>query len=522
MRFLFPLLLVVSVFLSLQLSSCEPKENLLSDTGQLEFAAPYLSGNFILSRPDSVLFDTVFTRVGTVTKRLWVYNHNARAVRIEQISLGQPAASPYSLIINGDEVNTAAGLTLRGNDSLLILVKARLGETNVNTPFLLTNDLKFRTNGHDQTVRLVAYGQNAYFHANAELGCDEVWKADKPHVLVGVTLVKKGCTLRILPGARIYAHAGAVLWVQGTLLVNEPADFNPGADSVKLSSRNIVRFLNDRREPEYANVPGQWLGVVLDAGSHGSRIRYAEIKNSVYGVVLNNPKNQSPPPDLTLNNCVIRNINGANVSAANPFPSPYGAAVFSVAGTVTATNCLFTNCGQYAILGLGGTKCELNYCTVANYAPGSSRETESLYFVPQIQEDGPIIPVSLTIRNSIIWGPTPPLGGAKALEDELLLIHPELSPPAVIEHTLLRTKRYAAATGTPDKPAFDNSGNLLNKDPKFLRTPENYGGALYDYHLDAASPAANQGIPSPLAPRDLLNKERSATKPDLGAFERKK
>ena len=519
MRFLLPLLLILFAFLSL-LSGCEPKENLLSDTGKLEFGAPYEKG----VRRDTVLFDTVFTQTVTVTKRLWVYNRNSRAVRIEQIALGQALASPYSLIINGETVSNAAGVELRGNDSLLILVKAKLGGTEVNKPFLLTDELKFRTNGNEQVVKLVAYGQNAYFHTNQVLGCDEVWKADKPHVITGFAFVDSLCTLRIMPGARIYAHAGASLQVKGTLHINEPADFSP-TDTVKLGNRNIVRFMGDRREAQYAEVPGQWLGIVLLAKSHDNRIRYTEIKNAVFGVLLYNPlynpRNRSPRPDLKLDNCVIRNINGANVSAANPFAST-GAAVFSIAGTVAATNCLFTNCGQYAILGLGGTKCDLNFCTVANYAPGSSRETASLTFTnaPLDATLAPAAPVLLTIRNSIIWGSTPAIG-SNVLEDELVIANPEQSPPAIIEQTLLRTKLYSAASGTPTKPGFNNNGNILNQNPKFFRTPENYGGLVFDYRLDTMSPALDKGQPSPLPPRDLLNLERNANKPDLGAFERK-
>ena len=420
-------------------------------------------------------------------------------------------------------VNNAAGLEVRGNDSLLILVKATLGGTDATKPFLFTDDLKFRTNGNDQTVKLVAYGQNAYFHTNDTLSCDEVWRNDKPHVIIGSTFVDARCTLRIMPGTRIYAHAGASLQVKGTLLINEPTDFSPGlgaTDTVKAGNRNIVRFMGDRREAQYAETPGQWLGIVLLAGSHGSRVRYTEIKNSVYGIVLYNPENQQPQPDLTLQNCTLRNITGANVSAANPFPTPYGSAIFSVAGTVAATNCLFTNCGQFAILGLGGTHCDLNFCTVANYAPGSSRVTPSLYFVNQIEDKGPFIPISLTIRNSIIWGPMP-VPGPNALEDELLLVNADKYPKPIIEHTLLRTKLYDSATGSPDKPGFNNNGNILNQDPKFVHTPENYSGVVFDYRLDAMSPASNQGLPSASAPRDLVNLERDAQKPDLGAFERK-
>ena len=74
MRYLFPFLLLASCLLTF-LPGCEPKEDLVQSSGSLEFST------------DSVKFDTVFTTVTTVTKRLWVYNRNAGAVRVERIGL---------------------------------------------------------------------------------------------------------------------------------------------------------------------------------------------------------------------------------------------------------------------------------------------------------------------------------------------------------------------------------------------------------------------------------------------------
>ena len=159
MRFLLPLLLVLSALVTVVLPGCEPKEDLLTtdSSAKLEFSL------------DTVKFDTVFVSVGTVSKRLWVYNRNARAVRVSEISLQSQPGVSYSLLVNGDAGLTLRDVEIRGRDSLLVLVRATIDPTpTALKPFLVVDDLRFRTNGNEQAVKVLSYGQNAYFH-NGEL-----------------------------------------------------------------------------------------------------------------------------------------------------------------------------------------------------------------------------------------------------------------------------------------------------------------------------------------------------------------
>ena len=167
MRYLFPLFLVLSCLLTL-LPGCEPKEDLVQTTGRLGFAQ------------DTVLFDTVFTTIRTVTKRLWVYNRNSGAVKTD-ISLAGTAGSTYSLVINGDAGTAKSGVLIRGNDSLQVLVRAVLGDNGQATAprkFLVEDQVNFRTNGNEQNVKLVAYGQNAYFHRADIVSKNTTWATD--------------------------------------------------------------------------------------------------------------------------------------------------------------------------------------------------------------------------------------------------------------------------------------------------------------------------------------------------------
>ena len=517
MRYLFPLFLVLSCLLTL-LPGCEPKEDLVQTTGRLGFAQ------------DTVLFDTVFTTIRTVTKRLWVYNRNRGAVKTD-ISLAGTAGGTYSLVINGDAGTAKSGVLIRGNDSVQVLVRAVLGDNGQATApkkFLVEDQINFRTNGNDQNVKLVAYGQNAYFHRADLIVTNTTWRTDKPHVIINSSkkigpntyvfgvLVGENITLTIPKGARIYSHAGAYLQVDGTLHVND--DFVPGTDTVKASNPNIVRFQGDRLESDYADIPGQWGGIVFTATSRNSSIRYAEIKNATFGALLLNPENL-PHPDLTLTNTVIRNISGSKLSFANTMASA-GGGVISYSGDLKATNCLFTNCGEYAVAGVGGGVYDFNFCTFANYTPAFRRETASLTFTNEKATDAKIrLPLRFTLRNSIVWGSNL---GSGTIDDELYLKnYTEPGYTVSIANSLLRTKAYAST------PAVVGAAgtNLLNVDPLFVRTA--LVSSRPDYTLQAASPANMPRRPPAVGNvplRDLRNLPRPAagqTQPTLGAYERK-
>jgi len=506
-KLLFPVLLLLSAVLSVSLPGCKPREEEIQTSGSLAFSA------------DTVKFDTVFTTIRTVTKRLWVYNRNPKAVNIDLISLDNPATSPYTLVINGDLKQTASGLYVRGNDSLLILVRAQLkdnGQSGLAKDLVVQEKLNFRTNGQDQHVLLRSFGQNIYLHQHTALPCSSTWTNDRPHVLYDTVVVPRGCTLRLKPGTRVYAHAGAVLIVQGTLLVNSPADFNPGTgltDTISTKNKNLVRFAGDRSgEAQYATAPGQWTGIEFYPGSRGNVIRYAQIQNASFGLFLLNPGNQTPRPDVLVQNSTLRYISGSGIgfagAASNSKGYP-GAAILSLLGSVKVENTLFSDCYESAIYGIGGDY-SLNFCTVANYpAVQAVRGTASLSFTNAAGSAGNL-PLTVNIQNSIVWG---------AIEDELFFENYDAYKAGVtVRNSLLRTKLYAADTDAPNKPGLSKAGltNLVNKDPKFSKINT---AAANDYHLADGSPAQTSlTAVQPVPPRDLLNLPRKAN-PDLGAYQ---
>lgn len=509
-KLLFPFLLLLSAFFSLTMPGCKPREEQLQTSGSLAFSA------------DTVKFDTVFTTIRTVTKRLWVYNRNAKAVNVDLVSLDNPATSPYTLVVNGDLKQTATNLFIRGNDSLLILVRAQLkdnGQNGLAKDLVVQENLNFRTNGQDQRVLLRSFGQNIYLLDNVAITRDAVLTNARPYVLYRNVVVPAGVTVHIKPGTRIFAHAGAALIVAGRLLVNDATDYTPGTkdtDTIKATNPNIVRFAGDRSgEAQYATAPGQWTGIVFLPGSQGNVIRYAQIQNATVGALLYNPDN-GVQPELTIQNSVIRYISGASVSFAGMASSlGTGAGVFNILGKVTATNTLFSDCYEYAVLSQGGSTA-LNFCTIANYpATGGVRKTSSLNFTNSVTDSKGVTSAkspTVAVRNSIVWG---------SIEDELFLENYDTYKANVsVLNSVLKTQLYmATADATPDKPGFNalTYNNLVNKDPLFVRPT---GGSFGDYRLGGMSLARKKGNPVGDVPtRDLLNLPRSLATPSLGAYE---
>lgn len=300
-----PLLLLLSVF------GCEPQDEVITEDPDalLVFSA------------DTVLFDTVFVSRGSVTKRLKVYNPNEKAVRISEITLAGSTASPYQLTINGQQSPLVNNVELRGGDSLYVLVKANINPTDQSQPFLAADSIVFTTNGQQQRVQLVAYGQNAYFHRKGSTGTT-TWASDKPHVILDSVLVEEGAVLTIEPGTRIFGYNKAVLLVAGQL-------------QVQGTPAQRVAFSGYRREEGYRTAPGQWEGIRVLPTSGGNLIKYADIKNARYGLRIGNPGKAG----TLVEGCVV----------AHAFLD----GIVAFTSDVRIVNTLIYNCGQYGFGGLG-------------------------------------------------------------------------------------------------------------------------------------------------------------------------
>ena len=116
--FLSVIWLALSVF-----SSCRKDESFSDD--------PALKLNF---SNDSIIFDTVFTTMGSVTQQLKVYNRNKNAVIISKIKLAGGSDSPYRINVDGSSGSSFSNIEIGGNDSIYIFVKVTVDPQNNNLP----------------------------------------------------------------------------------------------------------------------------------------------------------------------------------------------------------------------------------------------------------------------------------------------------------------------------------------------------------------------------------------------------
>lgn len=356
--------LLIAILICLGFSAC--RKDFFADSGP---------GSLSFSN-DSILFDTVFTSIGSATKKFIVYNNNSNPVTIESIRLAQNNTSNvYRINVDGMPIDQSQNIKLAAQDSLFVFIEVTVNPNNENTPYIVTNDLEFTTNGKKQNISLVAYGQNANFYTPNDnlfisdsdtinfryhsISQNTTWTNDKPHVIYGYVIVEPNATLSIEEGAQIYCHANSALIIGNPILANN----NGGTLNVNGTLGNEVVFQGDRLEQWYQDAPGQWSQIWLAPGSVNNNINYAIIRNGTVGIKIDT-LGPSSEPTLKVNNTIIENMSDIGLFAQGSY--------------VTGYNNVIKNCGRYnLVLNIGG-RYRFNHCTFANYYSYGSRNTPVL------------------------------------------------------------------------------------------------------------------------------------------------
>ena len=160
---------------------------------------------------DTVFFDTVFTTVGSITERLKIYNPYDQPVVMERVWLKYGQGSNFKLNVDGIQGKEVKDIRIEANDSIFAFVEVTVDPNGGNTPLVIEDEILFSTNGSEQSVDLVAWGQDAYFWPSFSFqfpGDSVALRTDKPNVFYGYSLVDSLTTLIIPEGAQIHFHAG--------------------------------------------------------------------------------------------------------------------------------------------------------------------------------------------------------------------------------------------------------------------------------------------------------------------------
>ena len=478
------ILFIFTLFL-LAGASCKKNNGVNPDASlKLEFSA------------DTVLFDTVFTSLGSATHELMVYNTNKDDLKISSIRLVGGEASPFRFNLDGESSTEIYDKIIPAEDSLFSFLRVTINPNDLNTPFVVEDELEFVTNGNTQTIKLLAWGQNANYivadkvvniggepypyHIVADSLQTTVWTKEKPYVIYGYALINSYGTLRIEAGTQVYCHQGGGIlsWSDGQLIIEGTAE-------------EPVVVQGDRLEAYYNDTPGQWEQILMMDGRAGAdhRISHAIIRNGTIGLNCQSSLKVTECA-LRIDNTIIENQSG------------YG--LFSILYPVEAKNFVIANCGFANFWAFGGDY-RFVHGTIANYWNANEHnKNENAVSVANYALDGNnqafYYPFRMEMDNCIIYG--------KQKDEFKTSFGPDADSIYTFDHCLIKSEKYNSTAA-----GFNHC--LFNLDPHFADPMKP------DCHIDSiASPVIGMGNPlfGNEVPNDLDGVSRVGA-PDMGAYQ---
>lgn len=510
--------IVVCCGLALAFNSCT-KINYTSDPSDvLEFSH------------DTILFDSVFTTIGSITFPLKVYNPNNNAVLLDELELEGGVESQYRINVNGIGENEDGSpltfiedITILAGDSIFVFVEVTVDPTNNTSSFIVEDSIRFLTNTVEQKVSLAAYARNAHFHHQEGnwfnyyddveniLEPNEVWSNDLPHVIYGQLRIMPGNSLTIEQGTEVYVHGSSGIWVQG------------GTLDVNGTLSNKVVFQGDRMDGNFPDEPGQWgLEFPLEFEYEGELVYFTANRGGIwFDRAMNCNVNHSVFKNGTVGLWVDSLASGADyaLKITNTEVSNMSAiGMVSQGGYIQGVNNLVYDCGEAcASFSLGG-EIVMHLSTFANYwvTSGTVRQGPTVYVNDWYESAGGVIQhrpftSNTEFRNCIVWG------NNATLEDHDELVS-NLYDPSI----------YSA-------PLFNSCGvdvqydefpySILSEDCSTEEEPPFANVTTRDFHLNNSN-SIWEGISSipPFSAAevslDLDGVSRSTFSPDKGCYER--
>ncbi|PIF06216.1 MAG: hypothetical protein CSA36_02730 [Draconibacterium sp.] len=474
-RILFQIIAVVVIAISI--FGCEDEGYVNSHDAQLFFST------------DTIMFDTIFTTIGSTTQHFTVHNPYDENILISRIKLAGGDESNFRLNINGEETNELYEVEIPPNDSIYVFVEVTIDPNGQNLPMVVQDSVQFTTNSNLQDIKLLAYGQDFKLVKQQTISTT-TWTAEKPYLVFDYAFVDSLSTLTIEPGTRIFFHKQAGLYVKGNIIANG-------------TFKHPILFTADRLEDSYKNIPDQWNGIILYSGSHDNIFNFCTIKNANIGLQVGTIEHEGFAT-VRLTNSRVENMAYAGV--------------FAMKSKIYGYNDLIANCGFYAMALLVGGEYEFYHTTIANYWGNytrKTRKTPSLTISNSISYNrgknektvfkGDL--VKLKFANSIIYGNnTSELNLANNGENQFNYF---------FENTIIQVPD---TFNTTERDHYLNVWKGPEYDPLFV---DPY--VEYNYALDTLSPAKDVGntVYGLEFPQDIENNDRNTDMgPDLGAFER--
>ena len=498
------LFLLVSISLLVFITSCKKDLVNTDPSAKLAFST------------DTLAFDTVFTQMGSATHRFMIYNRNSDAIIVSNITLKSGSNSNFRLNVNGQSGTDFTDLEIKGNDSVFVFAEVTIDPNNTTNPFVIFDEVVFKTNGNSQSVVLSAWGQNAYYYKPNlfinglppishvsdypqyyPVGSVIDLPNDKPHVIFGFLMIDSAITLNIKPGTQLHFFDQAGMWAYRGSVLN-----------VNGSLGNEVVFQGTRLEEYYDDQPGQWDRIILNEGPSDHTFNNVLIKNAFIGIQAEEFYLDGVP-ELASNSVKLYNTKIQNSA---------GLAMLVRNHNIIADNVLLANSGNILLAIQGAGKHQFLHTTIANFWRFGTRSDETVYltnyFTLPSSNGGQLEVIGdldVTFSNSIIYG----TNDEELLTDSL----PSADFKYLFQNCVIRTEKDTLDVGlqgkfknlvlNPTGPSGDKYNNPLFVDPY-----------TDDFLLHDSSRAIDFGnlILTDTLLNDLKGDPRG-TLPDLGSYE---
>ena len=434
-------------------SGCK-KKNLFGD-GNLSFSN------------DTLVFDTVFTTIGSTTKYFKIYNHQNKALKISQVQLMGGTASKFKLNLDGLQGTSFSDLEIPSGDSLFCFVEVKLSVNGQNLPVVVEDSVRFTTNDEDQY----------YHYSNTGMGVFDLnegtWQNDKPHVIYGAAFVDSAKTLNIIGGTKIYLHKSSILWnYKGTL--NIDGEYN-----------NKITIQGDRLEASYQDVPGQYYGIYFQE-ARPSIIDNAIIKNATAGIHVDSRDQSFTQTTLTISNTEIKNA------------ASYGLFLFD-GPKVYGENVLIHSTGVHSLLVIQGADFTFNHCDFLGYGSGEGTTPAvgiSNYYTNAQGTTVSDIP-NANFNNCVIYGSSGEHLAIDTIQPGGLTLNFHFRKCVILKSNF-------------SNPMFEN---CTAANPLFI----NPSGDNFEFY--GASSLNNSGNPLYAVAFDITGVPRNMAAPDIGAYD---
>ena len=129
-------------FSAIAISSCRPDDIIESGTVELRLSE------------DTLIFDTVFTTVGSITLVMQVYNDYDNDIRISKLRLAKGNSSYFRLNVDGLPGREFTNVEIPAHDSIFIFCEVTIDPNITTTPYIVNDSIVFTTNGSQQDVDL--------------------------------------------------------------------------------------------------------------------------------------------------------------------------------------------------------------------------------------------------------------------------------------------------------------------------------------------------------------------------------